>query len=106
MSEIFPSSYKVTAIETNPFKGNSRLNYHDTLQHGVRTIAASYSAQYLDGRDVEVFVTAMPSRFYEIVVPAIEGKPGYKVNTGSGCADLASKIAEAIADGMLGFEPL
>ena len=96
--------YRVTARETAPFKGNSRLTFNDQLQQGVATIAASYSAQNSDGHDVEVFVTAMPARFYRVDVAPRGDKPGYTITTGSGCADLVRQMAEAIADGMLGFE--
>lgn len=97
--------YSVTVRETIPFKGNSRLTFKDQLQHGVATIAASYTAQNSDGHDVDVFVTAMPARFYRIEVAPRGGKPGYAISTGSGCADLVAKMAAAIADGMIGFEP-
>lgn len=97
--------YLVTARETAPFKGNNRLTFNDLLQHGVPTIAASYSAQNSDGHDVEVLVTAMPARFYSIEVAPRGDKPGYTITTGSGCADLVRQIAEAIADGMIGFTP-
>jgi len=96
--------YDVTARETVPFQGNSRLTFNDRLQHGVPTIAASYTAQNSDGQDVEVFVAAMPARFYRIKVAPRDDKPGYTITTGSGCADLVSQMAEAIADGMLGLE--
>ena len=75
------------------------------LAAAVATIAASYTAQNSDGHDVEVFVTAMPARFYRIEVAPRGDKPGYTISTGSGCADLVSKMAEAIADGMIGFTP-
>ena len=97
--------YAVTDRETVPFQSNSRLTFNDTLQHGVPTLAASYSAQNSDSHDVEVFVTAMPARFYRIEVAPRGDKPGYTITTGTGCADLARQVAEAIADGMLGFQP-
>lgn len=104
MADQIKYLYAVTARETVPFQGNSRLTFNDHLQHGMPTIAASYSAQNSDGRDVEVFVTAMPARFYRIEVAPRDDKPGYSITTGSGCADLVRQIAEAIAGGMLGFE--
>jgi hypothetical protein len=96
--------YDVTAREAAPFQGNSRLTFNDHLQHSVPTIAASYTAQNSDGQDVEVWVTATPARFYRIDVAPRCDKPGYTITTGSGCTDLVRQIAEAIADGMLGFE--
>lgn len=96
--------YSVTARETAPFQANSRLTFNDQLQHGVPTIAASYTASNSDGRDVEVFVTAMPARFYRIDVAPRGDKPGYTITTGSGCVNLARQMAETIADGMIGFE--
>ncbi len=96
--------YRVTAREITQFQGNSRLTLNDQLQRGVPTIAASYTANNSDGHDVEVFVTAMPARFYRIDVAPRGDKPGYTITTGSGCADLVHQMAEAIADGMLGFE--
>ena len=42
--------YTVTARDIAPFKANSRLAVKDRLQHGVPTIAASYSANNSDGR--------------------------------------------------------
>ncbi len=97
--------YDVTAREATQFQGNSRITPNDHLQHGAPTIAASYNANNSDGHDVEVFVTAMPARFYRVGVAPRGDKPGYTITTGSSCSDLVRKIAEAIADGMLGFEP-
>lgn len=97
--------YRVTGDEMMLFMGNGKLPFNQLLQHGEATPAASYAAQNSDGHDVEVFVTAMPARFYRIEVAPRGDKPGYAISTGSGCADLVAKMAAAIADGMIGFEP-
>lgn len=97
--------YRVTTREIAPFHGSNRLTVNDQLRRGVATIAASYTAQNSDGHDVEVFVTAMPARFYRIEVTPRGDKPGYTISTGSGCADLVAKMAAAIADGMISFAP-
>ncbi len=63
-----------------------------------------------DGQTVQVFCTATPARFYKLKVLPGENSVGtpqgaYEINTGSGQAELAVKVAEAISKGMLGFEP-
>ena len=62
-----------------------------------------------DGQNVKVFCTAGPARFYELEVEAgdnsmKEPQKAYCVSTGNGQAKMAAMIAEAIKDGILGFD--
>jgi hypothetical protein len=63
-----------------------------------------------DGQSVEVSCCAMPARFYKLnVLPGAtsvgEERPGYVVTFGSGQAEIAAQIANAIREGMLTFRP-
>lgn len=68
------------------------------LPHGEWTFVALYEATHEDGDDAEVYVSAMPARFYRV-----KGK-GIDVTTGSGgqMRDLIHRIATEISMGMLG----
>jgi len=82
-----------------------------TYQHGVEALVAEYPKQEGgDGQSTKVYCTALPARFYTIKVesePNSIGLPqaAYQVSTGSSWSLQAALIAEAIADGMLKFEP-
>jgi hypothetical protein len=64
-----------------------------------------------DGRDVEIHELRAPARFFRIVAAqSVDSvgrvSPGFTMSTGSGddMARLAVRIAEAIAQGMLGLD--
>lgn len=75
------------------------------------TLVAKYEATPKgDGQTVEVYCAAAPTRFYTLKVLAGpnslgDEQPSYAVNFGSGMAELAAKLAEEIARGMVGFVP-
>lgn len=78
------------------------------------TLIAKYpSPDDSDGQSVDVYLLAAPARFWTIQVldgPDSIGEvhKGYKISTGSGGREMASlvhKMADAIAEGMLGFHP-
>lgn len=77
------------------------------LRHATSTLIARYSPTVQDdGHEVEVYCTALPARFYEIRAKARIDSMGYThtgftLATGSGQHELAAKIAEALANGML-----
>ena len=52
------------------------------------------------GHDVVVYVHRLPADFYRIESPELSSA----LTTGSGCAELAERIAQALADGLLGSE--
>ncbi len=74
-------------------------------EHGEDVLIARYSGDG-DGQPVEVYVCAMPARFYRIrVLAAVDyqgrAKAPWELATGSGMAVLAGEMAAAIAGGML-----
>lgn len=71
---------------------------------GEITKVADYQPQSNDGRAVSVMCTAMPARFYQVVVPDKDTRPGYEFGTGSSMAQLAHDMAKAISEGMLDLE--
>lgn len=76
--------------------------------HGKLTRVAIYRKDRGgDGQTVTVFCDATPARFYVLKVHAGKNSVGkkkqaYKVGTGSSQHELAAKMAQAIAIGMLG----
>lgn len=71
-------------------------------------LVAQYPAQG-DGQAVNVYATAAPARFYRVEVLSGQNsigdtQPSYEVSTGSGMHEIASSLAEAISEGMIGFE--
>ena len=101
----FPYQHELTAFGENWCGPEKYKNWEKTL-------VAEYKKPFgSDGQDVKVYCTAAPARFYELEVqpgPDSVGRPqdGYRVTFGSGQAEMAVMIAKAVADGMIGFEPL
>lgn len=63
-----------------------------------------------DGQTVEVYCQAWPTTFYNLKVlqspnSVGEEQQAYEIRTGSGMGEFAAKLAEQIADGMIGFYP-
>lgn len=105
---FFNSLYTTADHDMEPF-GSSWVG-PDKLAHGERTLVARYLGEG-DGQPVEVMCTAMPARFYQLVVlphPNSVGEPqaGYEVHTGSGiaCAKWAAETASLISMGMVSFK--
>jgi hypothetical protein len=77
------------------------------FEHGVEHEIVLLPARSKDGQDVVITESRFPARFYKIHIAASDTKPAAVISTGSGTemALLALRIAEAIADGMLGVRP-
>lgn len=77
--------------------------------HWVKTLIAEYRKDDDgDGKNVKVYCTTAPARFYTLEVEVGENsvhtpKNAYYVSTGGGQEKLAATIAQAISDGMLEF---
>jgi hypothetical protein len=77
--------------------------------HGEEALIAVYRATAgSDGQSVDVYVTAMPARFYTLRVRSGTNSVGdhkapYEVATGSGAWAEAATIAHMISTGMLSF---
>ncbi|MBN1321154.1 MAG: hypothetical protein JXA87_09975 [Thermoleophilia bacterium] len=102
---MFEEAYNQRPHDRQPF--GEHWVHDGGFPHGVETLVARYERTSGDGQTTEVFVTAMPARFYTIKVresETTEGRalPAWALSTGSGRHDLAARIAEAIAAGMLG----
>lgn len=103
MNNGLGSLYLRTYADKAPF--GARWIGPAQFEHGKVTQVAMYQAEEGgDGQSVKVHCTAMPARFYTLEVLPENGKEGYTLTTGSGAGELAAKIAEAIASGMLGLE--
>lgn len=83
------------------------------LEHCKDTLVAKYpkSPSGGDGQSTEVYCYAAPARFYVIRAKAEpssinEPQSAFEVTTGSGCEEMAARIAKGIAEGMLGFAPI
>lgn len=94
---MLESLYDIRSEERS-FWGDKYLDAARSLAHGRWMPIARYPAQHEDGEDAQVFICAMPARFYRVT-----GK-GIDVSTGSGddARYLVHEIATAIATGMLG----
>lgn len=84
----------------------------DEFPHGQDVLVARYPKTHEDGQPVDVYVCALPARFYQLEVPASadsggQSRPGYRIETGSGnhCQVMVAMIAEALAGGMLSVVP-
>jgi ribonuclease BN (tRNA processing enzyme) len=81
-----------------------------TYEHGTEhKIAELKSEKTDDGRDVNIYETRMPARFFKIEAldtPNSIGviNKGFTLSTGSGADKLAFCIARAIQEGMLGID--
>lgn len=103
--DLFSGPYPVQPHERAPF-GDHWCLAAETLTWGVWTLCAVYETDCgccdddpeADAQRAEVWVCAMPARFYEV------RRRGFKLNTGSARAQLAADIAQAFADGMLVVE--
>jgi hypothetical protein len=109
MKDPFESMYIPYAHEAEAFGEN--FSFPKKYVHGEDIGCALYRKEPgNDGQTVEVFCCALPARFYILkVLPGVnscdEPKAGYTISTGSGQAELAAKIADAISQGMLDFKP-
>jgi hypothetical protein len=110
ISQLFPESYKATDRDREAF--GQHWCGPDVFEHGEWHTVAQYKGKQ-DGRNVLVQCSAMPSRFYRVVVPEHakdDGtvEHGFTLQTGSGVAmvKLAAQIADAIAEGMLDQGPM
>ena len=81
----------------------------ESYEHGEEVLVARYeSSDEDDGQTVQVFCTPLPACFYTLhVLKGVnsirEPQTPWKVSLGSGQAQLAADIAEAVSTGMLGF---
>lgn len=101
---MFDFLYEIRGDEVRAFGPHYIEPPGDRLQHGEATLIARYSPNDgSDGKTAEVYVVAMPARFYEV---RVEGWP-VKLTTGSGddSRELVAQIAHAAACGMLGARP-
>jgi len=89
--------YRVSHHETRPW--GSLWCGPDELKHGEPTLIARLVAESEEGYDVEIFVSAMPARFYHI--HAIRGDQRRVLETGSGMGEYAHATAFHLARGML-----
>lgn len=78
-----------------------------TFPRGEAVCVARFPARCADGRDAAVLERRLPARFFEVVVEG-DGRPGYRVGTGSGddMGRLAFRLARLIADGLLGWDAI
>jgi len=83
---------------------------YDGLKHGEETILKHFDKSPGDGQPVDVFVTAMPARFYTIKAYLSKNSVGddvfpFELATGSGdkMKELALAIAQAASEGMIGL---
>lgn len=85
---------------------------YDGLKHGEETLLKHFDKSPADGdgQPVDVFVTAMPTRFYTIKAYASKDSIGdevapFELATGSGnkMRELALVIAKAASEGMIGL---
>ena len=85
---------------------------YDGLEYGKETLLKHFdkSPADSDGQPVDVFVTAMPARFYTIKAYASKNSCGdevapFELATGSGdkMKELALAIAQAASEGMIGL---
>lgn len=65
--------------------------------HGEEVLCAVFLVTSEDGKEVRVYRTALPAVFYRLETDEVS------LSTGSGMAALVVKMAEAMADGMLGL---
>ncbi len=106
---MFENMYTPYAHERHAFGEN--WTGPPTYRYGEDDGCALYTKRSGSaGQSVEVYCCAMPARFYTMKVLPGEnsvGQPqaGYTIKTGSGQAELVAKLAEAIRDGMIDFEP-
>jgi hypothetical protein len=108
---LFPGDYDVRPEERDPFAGH--WCGPKKFAHGREELIAVYKKhQGGNGQDVEVFCTAMSARFYRLHVKPSTGsvdnaRQAFGMSTGSGhqMGQLAARMAEAIADGMLSVGP-
>ena len=84
---------------------------YDGLQYGQETLLKHFDKSPADGdgQPVDVFVTAMPAKFYTIKAYASKNSGGdpvlpFTFGTGSGMEKLALAIAKAASEGMIGLE--
>lgn len=104
-TEILAPLYIVTADERQPF--GERWSGPKKFQPWLKTLIATYEKRLdSDGQTVEVYGLAAPARFYELQVLAGEDSchrplDPWNLATGSGMAQLAANLAQAISEGML-----
>ena len=73
----------------------------DTLPERAKTLIAAFMPEDKGGQAVYVYCAAFPARFYAVSALATLSRPAFVLETGSGSAEMARDIAEAIAEGML-----
>lgn len=105
---LFPELYKVGTAERlfwcQHWCGPERLEVWK------KTLIAHYPKEPADGdgQNVEIYCTAAPARFYDVVVLPTpnsvgEVQPGVELITGSGQEELARVLAIAFSTGMIGL---
>ena len=98
MADFLATMYEPYADERQAFgrhwRGPKRF------EHFEGVLVAKYEAKE-DGAAVEVYCEAAPARFYRLTVLDADGNTAYEISTGSGQHEMAAKMAEMIADGML-----
>lgn len=103
--ELFPEAYASTrerVVLGDAFCGPDRFEY------GVDTLIARLpkDPEDGDGHAVEIYVMAMPARFYEIrALPGVnssdEPQAGFTLSTGSGMLEWVKETAVHITQGMV-----
>lgn len=92
---MFAEAYKTDGDK--PYFGKNWVG-PKTVQQGEPTLVAVYKPTNGDGKRVEVYMTALPARFFTLNVG------GYELATGSGQETLVVQLAQAFANGMLSVE--
>lgn len=110
IDEIVSGKYHLLPSTLEAFEGYL-VEENPILKHAEETLIATFPKDPPDGdgQPVEVYCSAWPAEFFEIralEAPNSTGKPqkAFKITTGSGMSELAKKIAQAIAEGMLSAE--
>lgn len=74
----------------------------EQLENGKETLIAAFPRTGADGHDVEVYVDALPARFYSVRV--LGGSIRFSTGSGHEMAELARQVAQEIASGMVDLE--
>lgn len=103
---MFESLYEVRPEDKAPF--GKHWMFPERFSHGEWALVAEYPKTSGDGYDVRLYECRMPARFYKVeAIPTTnsigKARPGFAISTGSGkgMLELAIRIAEVAADGMI-----
>lgn len=101
--------FRATPDEAKAF-GSHWCFRDEFFEYAKETLVATYENETGEGHPVEVYCTAMPTRFYRIdagITRDANGWPvdGFSISTGGGMAALTHQVAIAITRGLLTVEP-